>query len=40
MSAEYLAEALKRLASGLIRQDDLSELQQAVASGNIDYRIG
>jgi tetratricopeptide (TPR) repeat protein len=35
MSAEYLAEALKRLASGLIRQDDLSELQQAVASGNI-----
>ena len=35
MSPEPLSEALKRLVSGLIRQDDLSELQQAVASGSI-----
>jgi len=40
MSAESLIEALKRLESGLTEPDDLNVLQQAVASGNIDYRIG
>ena len=35
MSPESMAEALKRLVSGQIMPDDLSELQQAVASGRI-----
>lgn len=36
MSPELLAEVLNRLASGLIRPEDLSELQNAVDSGSIN----
>ena len=35
MSTDPLAEVLKRLASGQIRQDDLIALQQAVSLGRI-----